>query len=96
MSVGELPSVLQVEEISPGRYRVNHPAEDPEARNVVFSGQILTQMIMASDHGVDLLGKLERHLSDGDRVHRVHRVLQRSQKILPHEDGPMDANGRCR
>ncbi len=53
MSVGELPSVLQVEEISGGRYRVHHPAEDPEARNVVFSGQILAQMIMASDHAVE-------------------------------------------
>ncbi|NQZ95716.1 MAG: thioesterase family protein [Myxococcales bacterium] len=53
MSVDELPSVLQVEETSEGRYRVNHPAEDPEARNVVFSGQIMAQMIMASDHAVE-------------------------------------------
>ena len=53
MPVAELPSVLQVEEIAQGRYRVNHPAEDPEARNVVFSGQILAQMIMASDHAVE-------------------------------------------
>ena len=53
MSVRELPSVMQVEEISEGRYRVNHPAEDPEDRNVVFSGQILAQMIMASDHAVE-------------------------------------------
>jgi acyl-CoA thioesterase len=53
MSIGELPSVLQVEEIETGQYRVNHPAEDPEARNVVFSGQILAQMIMASDHAVE-------------------------------------------
>lgn len=52
MSNDALPGVLQVEEISQGRYRVEHPAEDPEARNVVFSGQILAQMIMASDHGV--------------------------------------------
>ena len=50
MSNDALPGVLQVEEISQGRYRVEHPAEDPEARNVVFSGQILAQMIMASDH----------------------------------------------
>jgi len=51
MLTGELPSVLRVEEAE-GRYRVNHPAEDPEARNVVFSGQILAQMIMVSDHAV--------------------------------------------
>jgi acyl-CoA thioesterase len=49
---GELPSVLQLEEIAERRYRVNHPAEDPEARNVIFSGQILAQMIMAADHAV--------------------------------------------
>jgi len=39
MSNDALPAVLQVEEISQGRYRVEHPAEDPEARNVVFSGR---------------------------------------------------------
>ena len=32
MSVGELPDVLRVDEIADGRYRVHHPAEDPEAR----------------------------------------------------------------
>lgn len=53
VSIGKLPSVLQVEEIAAGEYRVHHPAEDPEARNVVFSGQILAQMIMASDHAAE-------------------------------------------
>jgi acyl-CoA thioesterase len=52
MSEGVLPDVLRVEEIADGRYRVHHPAEDPEARNVVFSGQIMAQMIMACDHAV--------------------------------------------
>lgn len=53
MSTAKLPSVLRVEEGPEGRYRVDHPAEDPEARNVVFSGQILAQMIMVSDHAVE-------------------------------------------
>ena len=53
MSEIELPGVLQVKEVSEGRYQVQHPAEDPEGRNVVFSGQILAQMIMASDHAVE-------------------------------------------
>ncbi|MCE2390737.1 MAG: thioesterase family protein [Proteobacteria bacterium] len=50
MPANELPDVLRVEEIAEGRYRVNHPAEDPENRNVVFSGQIMAQMIMACEH----------------------------------------------
>jgi acyl-CoA thioesterase len=53
MSTPELPKVLQVNPAGENRYTVNHPTDDPEARNVVFSGQILAQMIMAADHAVD-------------------------------------------
>lgn len=44
--MSELPSVLQVEAVGPGRWTAPHPDEDPEGRDVVFSGQLLAQMIM--------------------------------------------------
>ncbi len=47
-----LPAVLQVTDEGGGRFRTPHPTDDPEARDVVFSGQILAQMIMVSDHAV--------------------------------------------
>lgn len=53
MAADELPDVLRVEEVAEGRLRVNHPTDDPEARNVIFSGQILAQMIMAADRAVE-------------------------------------------
>ena len=45
----ELPEVLQVKDEGDGRWAVSHPGSDPEGRDVVFSGQILAQMIMVSD-----------------------------------------------
>ena len=48
--VSDLPDMLQLTEIGERRYRVTQPSEPPEGRDVVFSGQLLAQMIMASDH----------------------------------------------
>jgi acyl-CoA thioesterase II len=50
--MSEVPAVLQVEDLGEGRWSAPHPADDPEGRDVVFSGQILAQMIMASDGAV--------------------------------------------
>src|ERR1700736_114322 len=50
--MSELPAVLQVEDLGDGRWSAPHPADDPEGRDVVFSGQLLAQMIMASDGAV--------------------------------------------
>jgi acyl-CoA thioesterase len=47
--MSELPATLQVEDLGGGRWTAPHPSDDPEGRDVVFSGQILAQMIMASD-----------------------------------------------
>ena len=47
--MSELPATLQVKDLGEGRWSAPHPADDPEGRDVVFSGQILAQMIMASD-----------------------------------------------
>jgi acyl-CoA thioesterase len=45
----ELALVLQVKDLGDGRYEAPNPTDDPEGRDIVFSGQILAQMIMASD-----------------------------------------------
>src|SRR3954452_18869767 len=50
--MSDLPAVLHVEDLGDGRWSAPHPADDPEGRDVVFSGQILAQMIMASDAAV--------------------------------------------
>ena len=47
--MSELPTTLQVQDLGDGRWSAPHPTDDPEGRDVVFSGQILAQMIMASD-----------------------------------------------
>ena len=44
-----LPDVLTVTDLGEGRWTAPHPTEDPEGRDVVFSGQMLAQMIMVSD-----------------------------------------------
>jgi acyl-CoA thioesterase II len=48
--MSDLPDLLQLTEIGERRYQVTQPSESPEGRDVVFSGQLLAQMIMASDH----------------------------------------------
>jgi acyl-CoA thioesterase II len=49
-AMSDLPDLLQLAEIGERRYRVTQPSESAEGRDVVFSGQLLAQMIMASDH----------------------------------------------
>jgi acyl-CoA thioesterase len=50
--MSELPGVLRVKQLDSGRWAGAHPEDDPEGRDVVFSGQLLAQMIMASDAAV--------------------------------------------
>src|ERR1700753_330712 len=54
MPVNELDTypVLALEALGDNRYRGHH-ADRQEDRDVVFSGQILAQMIMAADSAVD-------------------------------------------
>jgi acyl-CoA thioesterase II len=49
MKTEPVPDLLQLEALGDGRYRAPNPGESPEQRDVVFGGQILAQMIMASD-----------------------------------------------
>lgn len=43
------PEILALTELSPSRYQVTQPREAAEGRDVVYSGQLIAQMIMASD-----------------------------------------------
>ncbi|MGY1743224.1 MULTISPECIES: acyl-CoA thioesterase [unclassified Blastococcus] len=47
--MSDLPELLQLTEVGDRRYHVFQPAESAEGRDVVFSGQLLGQMMMASD-----------------------------------------------
>ena len=49
----ELPGVLALEALGDHAYAASHPENDPEGRGVVFSGQLLAQMIMAADLEVE-------------------------------------------
>lgn len=49
----ELPDLLTLTEVGERRYRVFQPSEAAEGRDVVFSGQLLGQLIMASDRACD-------------------------------------------
>jgi acyl-CoA thioesterase II len=66
--VSDLPDLLQLTEIGERRYRVTQPSESPEGRDVVFSGQLLAQMIMASDHAA----------AGAKDVRSVHAVFARA------------------
>jgi acyl-CoA thioesterase len=50
--MSDVPAVLKVEDLGDGRWSAPNPTDDPERRDVVFSGQVLAQMIMASDAAV--------------------------------------------
>jgi acyl-CoA thioesterase II len=47
--MSELPTTLMIEDLGGERWSAPNPATDPEGRDVIFSGQILAQMIMAAD-----------------------------------------------
>lgn len=49
MTTMEIPDMLELDRVGDHRYRVFQPAGSPEGRDVVFGGQLLGQMIMASD-----------------------------------------------
>src|SRR5262245_49305914 len=75
--MAELPEVLNVRPIGDGRYEAPPPSEDPEGRDVVFSGQIMAQMIMASD---DQAGGAKE-------VKSIHAVFARAGT---YSGGPME------
>jgi acyl-CoA thioesterase-2 len=66
--MSDLPDLLQLTEIGEGRYHVTQPSESAEGRDVVFSGQLLGQMIMASDQSA----------GGGKDVRSIHAVFARA------------------
>jgi acyl-CoA thioesterase len=62
--MSDLPDVLQLQDLGGGRFRLPVPDEDPEGRDVVFSGQLLGQMLVASE----LLGGTDK---DAKSIHGV-------------------------
>ena len=75
--MAEVPAVLRVDNQGDGRYSAPHPTDDPEGRDVVFSGQILAQMIMAADDAVD----------SAKDVKSIHAIFARAGS---YSAGPMD------
>jgi acyl-CoA thioesterase II len=48
--MSDLPELLQLSQLSERRFHAFQPSESAEGRDVVYSGQLLGQMLMASDH----------------------------------------------
>jgi acyl-CoA thioesterase II len=75
--VATVPEVLELEELGNGRYAAPNPVDDPEGRDVVFSGQILAQMIMAADRAVE----------GAKDVKSIHAIFARAGT---YSGGPME------
>ena len=65
---GELPEMLKLTEVGEQRYHVFQPAESAEGRDVVFSGQLMAQMMMASD----------REAGGAKDIRSVHAIFARA------------------
>ena len=74
---GQLPAVLTLGDLGDGRYAAPNPTDDPEGRDVVFSGQVLAQMIMASDLAV----------GSAKDVKSIHAIFARAGT---YSAGPME------
>jgi acyl-CoA thioesterase II len=75
--MSELPGVLLVKQTESGRWTGSHPDSDPEGRDVVFSGQILAQMIMTSDAAVQ----------GAKEVKSIHAIFARAGR---YSAGPVE------
>jgi acyl-CoA thioesterase-2 len=47
--MSDLPELLNLTDLGGGRFEVFQPSESAEGRDVVFSGQLIAQMLMAAD-----------------------------------------------
>ncbi len=66
--MSDIPDLLTLTDAGEGRYQVFQPSESAEGRDVVFSGQLLGQMIMAAD----------RAAGSAKDVRSVHTVFARA------------------
>ncbi len=86
--MGELPGVLELKEVGPGRFTARHPDTDPEGRDVVFSGQLLAQMIMAADAATGTAsGPRGDTGAVAKEVTSVHAIFARAGR---YSAGPME------
>jgi acyl-CoA thioesterase len=69
--MSDLPELLQLTEVGDRRFHVFQPAESAEGRDVVFSGQLLGQMMVASDR-----------YAGGKDIRSVHAVFARAGSYL--------------
>lgn len=74
--MNDIPSVLRVDPLDGDRWAAPHPEGDPEGRDVVFSGQLLAQMIMVSSAAA----------GGGKEVKSVHAVFARAGR---YSAGPL-------
>ncbi len=75
--MAKVPDVLHLTEKEPGRYVAPNPEVDPEGRDVVFSGQILAQMIAAAAQAV----------GEDKETKSVHAIFARAGT---YSAGPLD------
>jgi acyl-CoA thioesterase II len=68
MSDLDLPDLLVLSDVDEHRYRISQPSTSAEGRDVVYSGQLLGQMIMASD----------REAQGTKDVRSIHAVFARA------------------
>ena len=64
----KLPDLLELTSVGERRYHVFQPAESAEGRDVVFSGQLMAQMMMASD----------REAGGAKDIRSVHAIFARA------------------
>jgi acyl-CoA thioesterase len=74
--MSSLPAVLQTRQLEGGGWSAPHPESDPEGRDIVFSGQILAQMMMISSGA-----------AGGKAVKSVHAIFARAGQ---YSAGPID------
>lgn len=70
--MSDLPELLELTDVGERRYHVFQPAESAEGRDVVFSGQLLGQMMMAS----------ERNNGATKDIRSVHGIFARAGSYL--------------
>ena len=68
MTDGPCETVLEVEDLGDDRWTAPHPTQDPEKRDVVFSGQLMAQMMMVASTSA----------GTGKEVKSIHAVFARA------------------
>ncbi len=76
--MSDLPAILTLTDVAEGRYQVVQPTESAEGRDVVFSGQLLGQTIMASDRAASGPAASGPAASGAKDVRSIHTLFARA------------------